>query len=265
MLRNFFWIIRTSIFAIVRPKMTRETKEVSVEYSDGWSIYTPLLDKSKSIDDWLCVDGIDNQKSFHNLEGKLNYGTFDSNNFNRRLILESIQKYFPEAKSITEYGCGLGRNLLYLKKFLPNIEMYGYELCGPGVEIAQKAAKKFGLNVNYTQLDYVNSKDSDFIFPETDIAFTLYSLEQLPNENKVAIENIFRHIKHGSIHIEPVPENYPYSFRGLIGRLNHIKANYLKNFERNISSINGIEIIRNRLNTSHNPLMFPTLYVFKKF
>ena len=264
MMNKFFWIISTSIFAVIRPRMRRNTNEVDNEYSDGWSVYSPLLEKSRSVEEWLCVEGIDNQQTFHNLSGKLTYGTFDSNNYNRKLILETILKNFPDVKSITEYGCGLGRNLLFLKKHLPNVDMYGYELCTPGVEIAREASKKFGLNVEFNQLDYVNSNDSNFIYPNTDIAFTLYSLEQLPNENRVAIENILRHVKHGSIHIEPVPENYPYSIRGIIGRLNHRKANYLKNFEKNIATVGKIKIIRKKLNTSHNPLMFPTLYIFKK-
>jgi hypothetical protein len=132
------------------------------------------------------------------------------------------------------------------------------------VELAEAAAIKFGLDVSYSQLDYVGGSASDYVFPSTDVSFTMYSLEQLPDTNKAAVENILRHTTYGSIHIEPVPEMYPITLRGLIGRIDHWKANYLRNFERNISKLEKVEITRESLDSSHNPLMFPTLYVMKK-
>ena len=54
----------------------------------------------------------------------------------------------------------------------------------------------------------------------TDIAFTILSLEQLPDQNLKAIQNIHSRVKMGSIHVEPVCENYPYNFRGVMGNRN---------------------------------------------
>jgi hypothetical protein len=165
---------------------------------------------------------------------------------------------------VTEYGCGIGRNLLFIKQQLPHLKCYGYELCLPGVELARAAANKFGLDVQFSQLDYVNGLDSEYVFPNTDVSFTMYSLEQLPTSNKQAVENILCHTNHGSIHLEPVPENYPSTLRGIIGRIDHWKADYLRNFDKNVSSLDLKEVKAETLNTSHNPLMFPTLYVLKK-
>jgi hypothetical protein len=158
----------------------------------------------------------------------------------------------------------VGRNLLFLKSKLPRLDVYGYELCKPGVEIAAAAARKFGLDVKYSQLDYVGAKQSDYVFPHADVAFTLYSLEQIPVANRTAMENILGQVKLGSIHIEPVPENYPMTFRGFVGRIDHWKADYLRNYEANVTSLKVANIKRERIDSAHNPLMFPTMYVFRK-
>lgn len=252
------------IISIFRPRLGRKTKQVVDEYSAGWESYASFLKDCNTLDEWLRIKAIEDQPDFYNISGKLTYCSFDSNDHNRKLLLETIKREFPNATSITEFGCGIGRNLLYIKKNFPRMECYGYELCMPGVDVARSAATKFGINVSYNQLDYVYANDSSFVFSETDIAFTMYSLEQLPDTNKKAMENILKHVKTGTVHIEPVPENYPYTMRGIIGRLNHWKANYLRNFERNVTSLSGIQIIRKRVNTSHSPLMFPTLYIIKK-
>ena len=264
MLDGVKWLAKAAFYAVIRSKMDRQKVNVQDEYSEGWASYSKYLNSCIVLEDWLQIKGVEDVPHFCNISGKLTYQPFYSMEFNRRKILDTLQREFPDAKSVTEYGCGIGRNLLFLKQHMPHVEFYGYELCKPGVEIAQSAAKKFGLDVNYSQLDYVGGGEIDYVFQKTDVAFTMYSLEQLPNSNKLAMENILRHTNYGSIHIEPVPENYPYSFRGIIGRLDHWKANYLKNFEKNISDIAPGRIKTEPLDCSHTPLMFPTLYVIKK-
>ncbi len=264
MLKKIKWLTLVTIYSIIRPKLLRKTNQVIDEYSTGWEEYSPLLEACENLEDWLRIKGVEDQPDFYNISGNLVLESFDSNDHNRKIILETIRHEFPNAKSITEFGCGLGRNLLYIKKNFPQAECYGYELCRPGVDIARSAAIKFDLNVSYQQLDYVNAGDSSYVFPETDVAFTLFSLEQLPDTNKKAIENILKRVKLGTVHIEPVPENYPFTLRGIIGRLNHWKANYLRNFERNLTELKNVQIKRKFINTSHSPLMFPTLYIIKK-
>jgi hypothetical protein len=264
MFKKLKWLVLATSMAIIRRKMRRKTTNVSDEYSAGWSSYEQYLSKCNSMEEWMEINGLEDQPAYCNLSGKLEYCQFNWRDANLRLLLETLRREFPNARSITEYGCGIGRNLLYLKKHLPEMECYGYELCQPGVEIAQAAAKKWGLSVSYSQLDYVNDEDDKYSHPLTDIAFTMFSLEQLPDTNKQAMENILRHISVASIHIEPVPENYPLTLRGVVGRLDHWKASYLANFERSLSSLAEVSIERTRLDTSHNPLMFPTFYVIRK-
>lgn len=264
MLNKSKWVARAAYRAIRSQKMNRQKIAVQDEYSAGWESYAKYLEGCASLDDWLRIKGVEDVPHYCNVSGRIEYQAFNSADFNKRKILETLLREFPRVKSVTEYGCGVGRNLLFLKQQLPQVEFYGYELCKPGVEVAQAAAKKFGLDVKYSQLDYVAGQQSDYVFPITDVAFTLYSLEQLPTSNKLAMTNILAHTKLGSIHIEPVPENYPISLRGLIGRLDHWKADYLRGFEQNLSEIDLGEVKREFLGSAHNPLMFPTLYVIRK-
>src|SRR5262249_52641336 len=148
------------------------------------------------------------------------------------------------------YGCGVGRNLLFLKKLLPDVDVYGYELCSEGVSVARSAALKFGLSVSVTELDYVNDSSFRYVLTNTDLGFIMLSLEQLPDQNTLALVNILQHVKLGTIHLEPVPENYPYTFRGLLGRIYSSKANYLKHFDRNVRSLFLTRIVSEVLDTS---------------
>lgn len=264
MVGGFTWLAGAAIRSVLRPRMNRQKSNVLLEYSAGWESYARYLDQCVTLDDWLRIRGVEDVLSYCQVSGKVKYENFDSGEFNKQKILTTLQREFPTVKSVTEYGCGVGRNLLYLKRQMPHVKCYGYELCKPGVELAAAAAKKFGMDVSYSQLDYVGGSESEYIFPKTDVSFTVFSLEQLPDTNKVAMENILRHTMYGSIHLEPVSEMYPFTLRGLIGRIDHWKANYLKNFEHNISELADIEITREFITSSHNPLMFPTLYIIKK-
>lgn len=264
MLAEMNWYAGATYRAIRRPRMLRGQHAVLDEYSPAWERYAEYMDRCDILWDWLRIKGVEDIPRFCNVSGSLRFEDFDMGAFNKQKIFSALRNEFRNAKSVTEYGCGIGRNLLYIKQQMPHLQCYGYELCKPGVEIAQAAARKFGLDVHYAQLDYVQGGKDDYVFPDTDVAFTMYSLEQLPDTNKIGVENILRHTRLGSIHIEPVPENYPLTYRGILGRLNHWKVNYLRDFERNVSSIALSGIKREYVNYAHNPLMFPTVYVLKK-
>lgn len=261
---KFDFLTRMALAVVRRPKLNRDKANVLQEYSDGWRQYHTHLDRASSLDQWLRIPGVEDGPGFYNVNGKLSYECFDSVNFYRQQLFGAIQNYFPKARSITEFGAGVGRNLLFLKRELPEVEMYGYELCEPGVEVAKAAAIKYGLKVQYAQLDYLNDPAEKYVFPITDVAFTMFSLEQLPRRNEQAVRNILDHVRLGSIHIEPVPENYPFSVRGLLGRLDHWKVDYLSGFDKTVRGLRLKEIVIEPVISAHNPLMFPSLYILKK-
>jgi hypothetical protein len=263
-LQQLAYLAHAGYVSVRRGKMRREVGQVVQEYSEGWRQYEQYLDRCVQLDDWLRIRGFDDGARYYNVEGRLEFRDFDSSAYYRLRLLETLDAHFPDARSVTEYGSGLGRNLLFLKRARPHLQVYGYELCEPGVAIGTRAAHKYGLDVRYSQLDMVNAGSDRFVFPQTDVAFTMFVLEQLPESSDKALQSILSHTRLGSIHIEPVPENYPWTYRGLIGRLDHWKADYLQGFERVVRTLPLAGVSREVLSTSHNPLMFPTLYALKK-
>ncbi len=263
-LEKIKYLSQLTYIALRRSRVSRQRNTVLNEYEPGWKSYSAILEKCDNLDAWLHVKGIEDQPFLCNVDGKMSFTNINMPDFNRRNLVHAMMHDFKNVQSVTEYGSGIGRNLLFIKKHYPHIQCYGYELCKNGVDIANRAKDKFSVDVHYSQLDFINDSNEKYIFPNTDIAFTMYALEQIPTQSKTALENILAHVKLGSIHIEPVIENYPLSFRGIIGRLDHWKIDYLRNFECNLREINGVTFTKKQLSSSHNPLMFPSLYCIKK-
>jgi hypothetical protein len=264
MAERFRYFLRTTWVVLRRSKLRRNTSSVTTEYSDGWSAYRQHLERTESLAHWLRLPGVDDLPAMCNVDGRLSYQAFDSLGYYREVLLDALTRHFPEAKSITEYGAGLGRNLMFLKQVIPDLEAHGYELCAPGVELGNAAARKFGVDVRFAQLDYLKDPPEKFTFPRTDVGFTMFSLEQLPRDSGWAVANMLRRVGLGTIHIEPVPENYPKTFRGLLGRVDHWKVDYLSGFDKAVRALDLREVIVEPLSSAHNPLMFPSLYVLKK-
>jgi hypothetical protein len=257
------YLARLGLRVLRRTRQDRTTEAVVQEYSDGWRQYEQYLSASTTLAEWLTIPNVDDAPCYFNFEGRLTYGNFNPRYY-REALVAALRSHFPGAKSITEFGSGVGRNLLYLKKEIPALEVYGYELCPPGVKIAQAAAAKFGLSAAYAPLDYLNDPPEKFVFPDTDVAFTMFSLEQIPTRVSEALKNILSRSRLGSIHIEPVPENYPVTVRGIMGRIDHWKVNYLSGFDQAARDIDHVTAAVAPMASSHNPLMFPSLYVLKK-
>lgn len=233
-------------------------------YEEVWANYQCRLEQADTLEKWLYISGHDDLRRCWRIDGKLEYRSFDFVEFVILQAVDAIKTHFPRARSVTEYGCGYGRIILGIKKALPHLDCFGYELANSGVQIANQAAQKFQLDVKYAPLDYVNDPESAYLYPKTDLALTFYSLEQVPVDNQIAVKNMLEHSHLGSIHLEPVSENYPWSYGGILARLYSWQANYLKNFDFNIRALGLSEVQMKRLTTSHNPLMYPSLYVLKK-
>jgi hypothetical protein len=256
------YLARRAYAVLRRPQQKRDTDSVLQEYSAGWDLYKAQLAAADSFNDWIRADL--STKRFFSVNGKLEYSSFDFGSFYRNSLLGALRTGFPAARSVTEFGAGVGRNLLFLKSEMPNLACAGYELCQPGVDVANAAATKFGFQVQYAQLDYLHDTPEKYVLPRSDVGFTMFSLEQLPQGCSTALENILDHVELGSVHIEPVVENYPISLRGVLGRIEHRKVDYLSGFDAAVRALNLKHISVTRLNSAHNPLMFPSVYVLRK-
>lgn len=242
----------------------RKTDYVHDGYMEVWGAYEERLARCKSFDEWLFIPGFDDVPHAYHIDGRIRYTVFDHTSFEIDTIASWIEEHFPNARSITEYGCGVGRNMLAIKRRFPHFDCYGYELAEAGVEVARKAAAKFGMDVKYAPLDYVKDGADKYVHPRTDLALTVYSLEQVPYAGLIGARNMLDHANMGSIHLEPVSENYPLNYRGMMGRLHSYQVDYLKNFDGGVRSLALREVRSKVLDTAHNPLMYPTIYALIK-
>jgi hypothetical protein len=258
------YLARLTLGVLRRPKLQRNQLDVLQEYTEGWSAYRNHLQHARVLEEWLSISGVDGGADFYNVDGKLSYQHFNSAEFYRRCLLDALKVHFPQLRSITEFGCGVGRNLLFLKLEMPHVICQGYELCTPGVELGRVAADKFGLSVQYAQLDFVNDPPEKYVLPKSDVAFTMFALEQIPRDVSRGLKNILDHVRMGAIHIEPVTENYPLTLRGIVGRIDHWKVDYLQAFDRSVRALENIGVVVEPVRSAHNPLMFPSLYVLRK-
>jgi len=253
------------LFLLATPRTRRDTEFVREGYMGSWGAYQARLDVTASLDEWLCIRGFDDAPTTHLFKGKLRHSGFDTNRYWIDEIEQTIRERFPEATSITEYGCGVGRNLLALKNRFPEMRCYGYELADAGVEVARNAAKKFGVDVQYAQLDYVKDPPSRYTHPTTDLAVTVFSLEQIPHVSPVAVKNMLDHSHLGTIHVEPVSENYKKDYLGMLGRLYSKRVDFLQNFDHGVRALPLREVHARVLESSHNPLIpNPSVYALIK-
>jgi len=264
MLEHAIETARLTKLSLLAPRLRRNTEDVLKEYSRGWDFYGQQLDRCRTLEEWLCISSVDDSVRWTHRDGKLLYDNVDTGAFYRKTIKTAIASHFHEVESICEFGCGVGRNLLYMKTMMPAAAVYGYELCREGVAVARAAAAKFGLDVKYQQLDFLEVPSARELFPPADVSFTCFSLEQIPTGVDKALTNILKLSICGTVHLEPVPENYPLTWRGLIGRVDHWKARYVRNFDAAARSSGARIVEKTVLSTSHNPLMYPSLYVLQK-
>lgn len=107
-------------------------------------------------------------------------------------ILKSLFKDDVDEMKILEYGCGVGRNLPYIKNKFPTALIYGYDISQESIEIA----KIGNPTVTIMSEDLILSEESFF-----DIIFIAGVYHHIaPNLRDSVTQNIFRLLKnHGRI------------------------------------------------------------------
>ncbi|NTW36423.1 MAG: methyltransferase domain-containing protein [Syntrophobacteraceae bacterium] len=89
-----------------------------------------------------------------------------------------FRKYFSRVRSIFEFGCGTGLNLLHLARMFPEKPLYGLDWAHSSCDIVNRLAKTQGLNLKAIRFD-MYSPDSGLDLTSADGVFTIGALEQL--------------------------------------------------------------------------------------
>lgn len=159
-------------------------------------------------------------------------------------IRNQLISRMPETGTVVEYGCGDGRNILFLKKRFPHLKFIGYELGENSVALAKAAAEKFGMDVEFHQADVCLPMEPI----ASELAFTFHAIENMPRVFPQAIRNMS-----GAKRIEllePVHELWPMDLRGVVSRLRHRHLDYasgILQFAKDFSRKTGRQVIAQRL------------------
>ncbi len=89
-----------------------------------------------------------------------------------------FRKYFSGVRSVFEFGCGTGLNLLHLSKLFPGKPLCGLDWAESSCNIVDQLAKAQGINLRGIKFDMF-TPDSGLDLSADDGVFTIGALEQL--------------------------------------------------------------------------------------
>jgi hypothetical protein len=117
-----------------------------------------------------------------------------------------VEKYSSEMNNLYEFGCGTGNNLVKIREFNNNLELYGLDWVESSQKIINLIAKETKDNkLHSAKFDYFNP-DEAFSIKEDSIVLTVASLEQTGTEFKQFLAYLLNQKPKIVIHIEPMWE-----------------------------------------------------------
>jgi SAM-dependent methyltransferase len=108
--------------------------------SEGWTC--PQCGASPDEQKWITPEGADPEPSGFRTESFDLLEAVESDSFwfkgRNKLIFWALDRYFPNAKSLLEVGCGTGYVLAGISRHRPEIALTGVEPYAEGLEIARR-------------------------------------------------------------------------------------------------------------------------------
>ncbi|MHB1224992.1 MAG: class I SAM-dependent methyltransferase [Gemmatimonadaceae bacterium] len=130
-----------------------------------------------------------------------------------------VGHYTDPGDRVVEFGCGDGRNLIYLQRAFPDRDFVGLELSGVSCALARRLAERFDAKVTFHEADVTAALPAALPPRSAAMAYSCHALEQMPRIFARALANMATVSSNAIILLEPVPELWPWSMRGLVSRL----------------------------------------------
>lgn len=157
------------------------------EHRDGFVVWSPELAQ--------CNSGFNSQNFAGLAQAESQHFWFRSRN---QLILWALGKYFPEASSLMEVGCGTGFVLAGIAKQYPRIRLVGSEIYTSGLAFAAQRLP----GVELVQMD---ARSLPYV-AEFDVVSAFDVIEHI-KEDELVLQNIHRAIKPGGGCLITVPQH----------------------------------------------------------
>lgn len=178
----------------------------------------------------------------------------------RRFLVEEIERQVRRLTSpgstVVELGSGSGRNLLHLRKCLPDRRFVGLELSPVSVKLARHLSDKFALPVEFIEADVCR----DLAAPlAADLVYSSHALEMMPRQFVGAVRNALAISQGHVLFFEPIPELWPADLRGWTSHLRAYVMDRLDGFmpalHRELAARPEWTVVSaERLRTSTNPV-----------
>ena len=171
---------------------------------------------------------------------------------------QHVARLVPAGGTVVELGSGSGRNLLHLKKQLPDRNYVGLELSPVSARLAQRLSEKFALPVEFVQAN-VCQPLAPGVAPAADLVYSSHALEMMPRIFPGAIRNALALSRRHVVFFEPVPELWSMDLRGLASHLRAYVMDRLNGFMPVLDAIlnehrDWRTTTAERLATSTNPI-----------
>ena len=205
-IRSWFIPSRFRSIAFVQANYDRERHAELARFEAS----PPLLD--------TYVFGDHTDSDFVLLNGRTQYGPLSAARRHiANVLLGHVTAHTAPGDTVVEFGCGNGRNLIHLKRMLPDRTYVGLELSPHSVELCRKAAEHYACPIRFEAHDVTKQLEIDL--PRPRVCFSVHALEQMPRGFEQAFRNMLATNPQSIIMLEPVHELYHWTVRGVLGSL----------------------------------------------
>lgn len=134
------------------------------------------------------------------LNGKFVYGL--SENYEQEMLYTLVdsltKKYFSKVKSITEFGCGTGHNLVRMQDLYPEMSFVGADWA--------KSSNALVKSMGFFSFNFDFFNPSNWKLAPNSGVITVAALEQTGDKYKKFVSYLLKNKPEVVVHIEPIPE-----------------------------------------------------------
>lgn len=178
-------------------------------------------------------------------------------NFFKVFRLWLFKKYFKDAKSIYEFGCGPGHNLIALAEFFPARKIHGLDWSVSSRDLVNKIADVHKYNLTGHLFDMF-SPDNTLEITRNSAILTIGALEQLGCDYELFLQFLLKKSPKLCLNVEPLCELYDGNYLLDYLAIKYMqKRKYLMNYLDRLKQLENdgkIEIL-----TTHR-MLFGSLY-----
>jgi hypothetical protein len=177
-----------------------------------------------------------------------NYIIADSSTFEQDFLTVIrkwiFTKYLHEYENIYEFGCGTGKNLVFLANLFNDKKYFGLDWAVSSQEIIDLISEHHGFDITGHKFDFYKPNTELNILPNSGI-FTICALEQIGDKYKLFVDYLLDKKPKICLHIEPINELYDENseFENIALKFHHSR-NYLNNYLSYLKKLESEKKIR---------------------